>query len=245
MSRFQLAGRTKRVFAALAVSTLAVLSGTTLGADSGEHNTLTDAERAAGWRLLFDGRTLDGWRGYHSLELPAGWTVADGCLHFANGEGDLITVGEFSNFELALEWKVAEGGNSGVFYLVTPGSEVIYRSAPEMQVLDDARHADGANPLTSAGANYALHPAPRGVVKPAGEWNSARVKVESGRVEHWLNGQKIVEYVLGSPDWQERVANSKCADWPDYGQARSGHIGLQDHGDPVWFRDIKVRVLDE
>ena len=245
MSKIQLASRTNRLLAALAVSALAVLAGTTLNAGSGEHNTLTDAERAAGWRLLFDGRTLDGWRGYHSVNLPAGWTVADGSLHFADGEGDLITVEAFSNFELALEWKVSEGGNSGVFYLATTGTDVIYENAPEMQVLDDARHPDGANPLTSAGANYGLHPAPRGVVKPAGEWNSARVRVQSGQVEHWLNGQKIVEYELGSPDWQERVASSKFADWPEYGQARSGHIGLQDHGDPVWFRDIKIRVLDE
>jgi len=224
---------------------LAVLVGTTAHADSGEHNTLTEAERAGGWRLLFDGRTLDGWRGYHSMDLPAGWTVEDGTLHFADGQGDLITVDQFSDFELSLEWKVSEGGNSGVFYLAQPGSEVIYRGAPEMQVLDDARHPDGANPLTSAGANYALHPAPRGVVKPAGEWNSARIRLENGHVEHWLNGQKIVEYELGSPDWQERVANSKFADWPEYGQARTGHIGLQDHGDPVWFRDIKIRVISE
>lgn len=244
MSKDHLADRTKRVLAALTVLAGTTL-GTTLNAGSGEHNTLTDAERAAGWRLLFDGRTLDGWRGYHSVDLPAGWAVADGSLHFADGEGDLITVEEFSNFELALEWKVTEGGNSGVFYLATTGTDVIYENAPEMQVLDDARHPDGANPLTSAGANYGLHPAPRGVVKPVGEWNSARVRVESGQVEHWLNGQKIVEYELGSPDWQERVASSKFADWPEYGQARSGHIGLQDHGDPVWFRDIKIRVLDE
>jgi hypothetical protein len=245
MDNGQSVNRSHRALAIFAAASLAVLAGTTLNADPGERNTLTDAERAGGWRLLFNGATLNGWRGYHSVEVPAGWTVEDGSLHFANGQGDLITVEEFSDFELSLEWKVSEGGNSGVFYLAQPGSEVIYRGAPEMQVLDDARHPDGANPLTSAGANYALHPAPRGVVKPAGEWNSARVRVEDGQVEHWLNGQKIVEYVLGSPDWQERVANSKFADWPEYGRARSGHIGLQDHGDPVWFRDIKIRVLDE
>jgi hypothetical protein len=250
MRKNQSAGRSKRALAALAsatraVAALAVLAGTTLSAGSGEHNTLTDAEHAAGWRLLFDGKTLDGWRGYHSADLPSGWVVEDGNLHFADGEGDLITVEEFYNFELSLQWKVSEGGNSGIFYLAALGSEFIYRSAPEMQVLDDARHPDGANPLTSAGANYSLHPAPRDVVNPAGEWNTALVRVENGHVEHWLNGRKIVEYVLGSPDWQERVANSKFADWPEYGQASSGHIGLQDHGDPVWFRDIKIRVLAE
>lgn len=235
-----------RIAATLGIAaSLAVLLGTTANADPVEHNTLTEAERAAGWRLLFDGETLDGWRGYHSVDRPAGWTVEDGTLHFADGQGDLITVDQFSDFELSLQWKVSEGGNSGVFYLATTGTGVIYENAPEMQVLDDARHPDGGNPLTSAGANYGLHPAPRGVVKPAGEWNTAGVRVEDGKVEHWLNGQKIVEYELGSADWQERIANSKFAGWPQYGQARTGHIGLQDHGDPVWFRDIKIRVLDE
>jgi hypothetical protein len=245
MGKDQSVGRSGRPLAALAISMLAVLVGTTLNAGSTDHNLLTGAERESGWRLLFDGKTLDGWRGYHSPELPAGWVVEDGTLHFANGQGDLITVETFSSFELSLEWKVSPGGNSGIFYLAPLGSEIIYRSAPEMQVLDDARHPDGGDPLTSSGANYALHPAPRGVVRPAGEWNSARIKVDNAHVEHWLNDRKIVEYVLGSPDWKKRVANSKFADWPEYGQARSGHIGLQDHGDPVWFRDIKIRVLDE
>ena len=109
-------------------------------------------------------------------------------------------------------------------------------------MLDDAEHVDGADPLTSSGANYALHAAPRGVVRPAGEWNQARIVVQDRHVEHWLNGEKVVEYVLGSPEWKELVANSKFVQWPEYGQARTGHIGLQDHGNPVWYRDIKIRV---
>src|SRR5690606_39644101 len=108
---------------------------------------------------------------------------------------------------------------------------------------DLAGHADGRSPLTSAGANYGLHPAPRGVVRPAGEWNEARIVADGARVEHWLNGVKIVEYELGSPDWAARVAASKFAEWPAYGQARRGHIGLQDHGDPVWFRNVKIRSI--
>jgi len=222
---------------------IACYGGPSVFAEAPAHNVLSPAEREAGWRLLFDGETLNGWRGYQSAELPAGWQTVDGTLHFAEGGGDLITVETFGNFELALEWKISEGGNSGIFYLAQPGSEYIFMSAPEMQVLDDARHVDGGNPLTSAGAAYGLYPAPRGVVKPAGEWNSVRIRVQDGNVQHWLNGQQIVEYVLGSPEWTELVANSKFADWPEYGQARTGHIGLQDHGDPVWFRDIKVRVL--
>ena len=206
-------------------------------------NTLTAEERAAGWRLLFDGRTTDGWRGYMRDAMPDGWQAVDGELTRVAAGGDIITTDTFSDFELALEWKVGPGGNSGVFYRAIEGPELIYHSAPEMQVLDDAGHRDGGSPLTSAGSNYGLDPAPRGVVKPAGEWNAARVVVEGNRVEHWLNGEKVVEYELGSPAWLEKVANSKFNEWPEYGKAREGFIGLQDHGDRVAFRNIKVREL--
>jgi hypothetical protein len=205
------------------------------------HNTLTAEERDAGWRLLFDGVSLDGWRGYDSEQVE-GWRAEDGTLYRFGGGGDIMTVEEFENFELSLEWKVSPGGNSGIMYLGATGSRYMYHSAPEYQVLDDAEHVDGADPLTSSGANYALHAAPRGVVRPAGEWNQARIVVQDRHVEHWLNGEKVVEYVLGSPEWKELVANSKFVQWPEYGQARTGHIGLQDHGNPVWYRDIKIRV---
>jgi hypothetical protein len=224
--------------AALAEGTRADPSPTTA------HNALTAEEQQAGWRLLFDGNSLDGWRSYHASGLPAGWQVDDGTLHRAGRGGDIVTVDSFADFELSLEWKVAVGGNSGIFYRAAPGEKQIYFSAPEMQVLDDARHRDGGDPLTSAGAAYGLYPAPRGVVHAAGEWNSARIRVEGGHVEHWLNGQKLLEYTLGSDDWKARVAKSKFAGWPAYGRASTGHIGLQDHGDPVWYRDIKIRVLD-
>jgi hypothetical protein len=207
------------------------------------HNSLTDAERDSGWRLLFDGESLNGWRSYYSDDLPGGWRVEQETLHRFDGGGDIVSADEFSNFELSLDWRVAEAGNSGIFYLAALGSDNIFMSAPEMQVLDDAGHHDGQNPLTSAGANFGLHPAPRGVVKRAGEWNHARIVVESGRVEHWLNGEKIVEYVLGSDEWLDLVRASKFNDWPEYGLARSGHIGLQDHGDPVWYRNIKIRAI--
>lgn len=213
------------------------------GAQPADPNTLTEDERRAGWNLLFDGRSLAGWRGYNRSDVPDGWAVQDGTLARIGPGGDLITEAQYTDFELALDWKVAEGGNSGVFFRAEEGHEWIYQSAPEMQLLDDAGHADGRSPLTSAGANYGLHPAPRGVVRPAGEWNEARIVADGARVEHWLNGVKIVEYELGSPDWAARVAASKFAEWPAYGQARRGHIGLQDHGDPVWFRNVKIRSI--
>lgn len=196
------------------------------------------------WTRLFDGETLAGWRGYHTEAIPPGWRVEDGTIHFSAGKGDLMTVARFADFELQLEWKVAEGGNSGIFYLATPGHDAIYMGAPEMQVLDDALHVDGGNPLTSAGAAYGLYAAPRGAVKPAGEWNAVRIRVLGNDVEHWLNGQRIVQYTLGSDEWRARVRASKFNDWPMYGMSRRGHIGLQDHGDPVWYRNLRIRSLE-
>lgn len=211
--------------------------------DDGAPNTLTEAERAGGWRLLFDGESLEGWRGYNRPDRPAGWEAVDGTLARTGPGGDIITEEPFEDFELAVEWRLEPGGNSGIFYRAAEGEEWIYHSAPEYQVLDDDGHPDGQSPLTSAGSNYGLHPAPRGVVRPVGEWNEARIVVEGDRVEHWLNGTRVVEYELGSPDWEERVADSKFSQWPAYGQADRGHIGLQDHGDPVWYRNIKIRVI--
>lgn len=207
-------------------------------------NALTAAEREAGWRLLFDGKTTDGWRGYHLDSMPSGWQVVDGALTRVGGGGDIITRDQFADFELTLEWKVAPGGNSGVIYRVTEEYDYSYKSGPEMQVLDDAAHRDGLSRLTAAGSNYGLHPAPAGVVKPAGEWNLARIVVKGNRVEHWLNGQKLVEYELLSPDWEAKVNQSKFVQWPNYGRARQGHIALQDHGDVAAFRNLKIRPLE-
>jgi hypothetical protein len=206
-------------------------------------NRLSAQERQEGWRLLFDGETTNGWRGYNRPDMPAGWQAVEGSLVRVASGGDIITTEQFANFELVLDWKVGPAGNSGVFYRAVETSDPIYFSAPEMQVLDDDGHRDGLTQLTAAGSNYALHPAPAGVVRPAGEWNSARIVVNGNHVEHWLNGRKIIEYELGSEDWQRRVAASKFNEWPNYGKAARGHIGLQDHGDRVEFRNIRIRVL--
>ncbi len=206
-------------------------------------NTLTDAEREAGWELLFDGQSTDGWRGYMMDAVPDGWQVLDGELTRVGRGRDLITKAQFENFDLTLEWKVELGGNSGILFRAVEGPEQIYMGAPEMQILDDDNHADGRSPLTSVGSNYAIHPAPRGLAHPVGDWNSVRILVDGNHVEHWLNSFRTVEYELGSVDWLERVAASKFSQWPEYGQASKGHIGLQEHGDVVAFRNIKIRRL--
>ena len=198
---------------------------------------------AAGeWRSLFDGSTTSGWRGYRK-DSVAGWQVVDGALTRVGPGGDIMTTEQFANFELELEWKVAPGGNSGIMYRVTEAAANPYETGPEMQVLDDSGHADGRSRLTSAGAAYGLYPAPEGVVKPAGEWNAVRLVVNGNDVEHWLNGQKIVAYQIGSPDWEAKVKGSKFADWPGFGRAARGHIVLQDHGDRVAYRGIRIREL--
>ena len=195
------------------------------------------------WRSLFDGRTLNGWHVFHKAGSTAGWDVVDGAITRVGAGGDLVTDDQFANFELELEWNIAAGGNSGIMFRVDEKGEQTYHTGPEMQVLDDARHADGKSRLTSAGAAYALYPSPTGVVKPAGEWNQVRLVVNGAHVEHWLNGQKVVEYELWSPDWEAKVKGSKFVEWPNFGREKTGHIALQDHGDRVAYRNIRIRVL--
>ena len=219
-----------------------VLLATPLSAQ--EHNRLNATERAAGWQLLFDGNSLTGWRGYNSESMPTGWAAENGMLIRTGPGGDIITEQQFADFELSLEWLVGPSGNSGVLFRAVEGQEEVYHGAPEMQILDDAGHPDGRSPLTSAGSNYGLHGVPRGIVKSAGEWNTSRIVVVNNQVEHWLNGDKVVEYELGSADWAQRVANSKFAQWPAYGRASRGHIGIQDHGDRVSFRNLKIREIN-
>jgi hypothetical protein len=201
------------------------------------------AAQEPGFTSLFDGTSTAAWRGYRSTTLPAGWQVVDGALTRVSSGGDIVTVKEYGDFELRLEWKVAEGGNSGIFYRVSEEYGAPYESGPEMQVLDDARHADGKSRLTSAGAVFGLYPFPAGVVKPAGEWNEVRLVVRGPQVKHWLNGTKI-EYALWTDDWKAKVAGSKFKQWPGYGLSKKGRIALQDHGDRVAYRSIRIRELN-
>ncbi len=209
----------------------------------GAANTLTPAEKAAGWRLLFDGATTAGWRGFKKTEMPAGWTIEAGALTRTGAGGDIVTVDQFESFELVFEWTAPARGNSGVFFHVTEDVASVWQSAPEYQILDNAGHKDGLAPETSAGADYALHAPVKDVTKPLGQWNESRIVVTGAHVEHWLNGVKLLEYELWSPDWTARVAKSKFNPYPGFGKAKRGHIAIQDHDSKVGFRNIKIRTL--
>jgi hypothetical protein len=193
------------------------------------------------WRSLLDGKTTAGWRGYRQKTVPEGWSVVDGALTRAGKGGDIITIDQFGDFELTLEYNLAPGANSGVFFRVTEDDPVIWHEAVEVQVIDNAR--TGLKPAQTAAANYDLHAPSRDVSKPAGQWNALRLLVRGAHVEHWLNGTKVIEYELGSDDWKQRVQASKFIDFPRFGTARRGHIGLQDHGDRVAYRNIRIREL--
>lgn len=220
-------------------------------------NTLTEKEKEEGWILLFDGKDSKGWRGYKKDHFPSGWEVVDGTLHCkgsGRGEagskdgGDIIYDKKFSNFRLKLDWKISEGGNSGIFYLGQETKDHIWETAPEMQILDNERHPDallGKDGNRQAGSLYDLIPAKPQNAKPAGQWNSVEIIVYKGTVVHKQNGVAVVEYHLWTPEWEKLVADSKFPklnpDWANV--ASSGYIGLQDHGDDVWFRNIKLKEL--
>ena len=220
--------------------TIAIIAiAMTIGTASAE-----DAERMHEWRSLSGNDAKSFWRGWKSDGFPDGWQLAGDTLSKENEVEDLVSRESFGNFELELEWQVSEGGNAGLFYRGTREYDYIFWSAPEYQLLDDARHPDGGNRLTSAAAAYALYAAPAGIVKPAGEWNAARVIVHGAKVEHWLNGQKVVTYELWSPDWKAKVAASKFARFPNYGLAKKGLLGIQgDHAGNLKLRRMRIRDL--
>jgi hypothetical protein len=199
---------------------------------------------ASGWQVLFDGTSLDRWRGYKSDTVPAGWRVENGTFAKDAPVGDIISKDEFGDFELELDWKIGEAGNGGIFYRGTEEYDRVYWSAPEYQLLDDIKGADNKTRLTCAGAAYALYPSPPGHLKPVGEWNATRIVARGKHIEHWLNGTKLLEYELESPDWEAKVKASKFAEYPHYGRAPRGHLALQgDHAGSLAFRNIRIREL--
>ncbi|MFH0759523.1 MAG: DUF1080 domain-containing protein [Bacteroidota bacterium] len=219
-------------------------------------NTLTKQEKKAGWELLFNGSGFSGWRQCNGTEMPVNWVIEDDAMKVFTGEGKLPGSGangdilygvrKFKNFELSIDWKAGKMANSGIFFHVreVPGQPIYYAS-PEIQVLDNVDATDNKVDSHLAGSLYDMIAADPGTVHPAGEWNTIVIRVQEGKVTHTQNGVKVVEYTLWTPEWDELVANSKFKDFPGFteGISKEGYIGLQDHGYPVWFRNIKIREL--
>ncbi len=212
-------------------------------------NTNSDAvaqhEVSGQYKILFDGSSLDAWRGYADEAIGKGWTIVDGALLYdGSGGGDIITKEEFADFELQFEWRLPAGANSGVMYRVGMGDKAPYLTGPEYQILDDAGHADGQNPLTSAASLYGLYAPENKCLHPLCWWNSAKIVAKGNRIEHWLNGTKVLEAEIGSDLWKERIQNSKFKNWEKFATLPSGRICLQDHGNETWYRHITIQVFD-
>ena len=207
---------------------------------------MEETPMGSGWTVLFDGSSTAALRGYGTNSLPTSWVVEDGALHAIPGAGiDLISRDTWADFEIEFEWRVAPGGNSGVIYRVVETNSPSWASGPEYQILDDVEHPDGRDPLTSAAALYGLvAPAADKHLEPVGSYNSGRIAVRDGHVEHWLNGRQVLGYEWGGADVRSRIAASKFRDLAGFMRANSGHVVIQHHGEEVWFRDIRIRPLD-
>ncbi|SFE25481.1 protein of unknown function [Chitinophaga sp. CF118] len=212
-------------------------------------NTLTDAEKAAGWKLLFNGTSLDGWHIYKG-KTSSGWVVENGVLHCLGSEkdksdkrADLTSNDTFDNFELELDWKLAPKGNSGIIYLASEEFDAAYLSGPEYQLIDDINFPEKLEGWQKTGANYAMSAPLVAAAKPIGEWNHAKIIVNKGHVEHWLNEQKTAEYEIGSAEWKKAKETGKWKDAKGYGATKKGHLDLQDHGSEAWFKNIKIKQL--
>jgi cytochrome c len=221
-------------------------------------NVLTEAETKDGYQLLFDGKTMKGWRNFKKQTIGKDWIVdsanqaialnvtkkPDGGWQAADG-GDIITDDSFENYEFQVEWKIDTCGNSGIIYNVIehPTAEYVWHTGPEMQVLDNKCHPDAKIIKHRAGDLYDLISSSSEPVKPALEWNQAKLVQNKGKIEHWLNGVKIVEYDMNKPEWKAMIAKSKFAKMPLFGKSMKGHLSLQDHGNKIWYRNIKIKLL--
>ncbi|MCW5912158.1 MAG: DUF1080 domain-containing protein [Cyclobacteriaceae bacterium] len=219
-------------------------------ASQAQHNTLSSTEKKEGWQLLFDGKTTKGWHTYKSAKAGEAWKISEDALFLdtSNKEakgGDLVTDQEFENYELYLEWKIQPCGNSGVIFNVQESDEYkyVWLTGPEMQVLDNECHPDAKIIKHRAGDLYDLISCSQETVKPAGEWNAARLISNKGKYEFWLNGVKTVAFTMHTPEWDAMVAGSKFKSMAGFGKFSKGRIALQDHGDQVWYRNIKIKPL--
>lgn len=235
--------------------TVLLLAGCTERSETSENSSMNQQEQTTNteWQSLFDGESTEHWRGYNMDEFPdVGWQAEDGMLVFRPSDEastsnlDIITRDTYSDFELELEWKISEGGNSGIFYHVLEQERSIYWSGPEFQILDDENHPDanqGINGNRKSASLYDLIPADPQNTNPAGEWNTVRIRSEGPVIEHWQNGDKVVEFERWTEEWFNMLHDSKFNCYPEFGAIRDGHIGLQDHGDEVSFRNIRIRRL--
>lgn len=230
----------------LQVAVLAFTLQGTLSLLAAEEKSVITKSKGGSWEVLFDGKSTDKWRGFKKEKFPSeSWKVEDGVLKTIVGNGtDIVTKEQYDNFELDLEWKVTPGANSGVMFRASEKFDQLWFTGPEMQILDDDKHADGKNPKTSAGALYALIAPKNKNLKPVGEWNQMKLIINGNHGEHWLNGRKIVEYELNSPELNELIAKSKFSSMPRFAKEQTGHIVLQHHHDEVWFRNVKIRRLE-
>jgi cytochrome c len=231
-----------------------VLAVLTINAQSPSANTLTEKEKKEGWKLLFDGKTTAGWRNFNSNKIGPAWKVKDGDLVLdasnkkdwqTQGGGDLITNNEYENYEFKIDWKIEACGNSGIIFnsVEDPKYKDTWTTGPEMQVLDNACHPDAKIVKHRAGNLYDLIASKTESVHPAGEWNQVRIISNRGHLELWLNNVKQAETEMFTPEWEALIKASKFKDMPDFGKSRKGHIALQDHGNTVWFRNIKIKEL--
>ncbi len=215
-------------------------------ADTGD-NILSSTDKEQGFKLLFDGKSMDGWRTYQNKSAES-WSVDSGTLHCRGSQdnygaitADLMTKDQYKDFDLSVDYKISPKGNSGILYLVTEDSSSSYLSGPEYQIIDDVNFPEKLEDWQHTAANYAMNTAPNAHPKPAGEWNTARIVKKGNMVEHWLNGEKVVSYELHNDEWNKNKAAEKFADVASYGAADKGYITFQNHGSEAWFKNIKIK----
>lgn len=226
----------------LSTSFVAVVAfGLTTGASFGQEK---EQEKEKGYEVLFDGSSMKNFRGYKSEKIGAGWSIKDKALFFnGKGGGDIVTKKAYANFDMKFEWKISPGGNSGVMFRVGLGDYAPYQTGPEYQILDDSKHNDGKNKLTSSAALYGLFIAKDKKLNEVGKWNTGRIVVNGNQIQHYLNGKKVVDTTMGSEQWKEALAKSKFRTWKKFATKKKGHLAFQDHGDKVWYRNVRIKTL--